>query len=64
MFLDYKIAEEREDDGVIYQKVRYYEGDTTTEDERNPDNPDELIPVTRYRRVSLIEEVEYEYEAN
>ena len=60
MLIDYKIVEEREDNGVIYQKVRYYEGKVTTEDELNTDN--EIVPVTRYRRTALIEEVEYWYE--
>lgn len=60
MYCDYKIVEERYLDGVIYQKVRYYEGAVTTEDEINPETlmPE---PVTRYRRVSMFEEVEYIY---
>lgn len=61
--IDFKIVEEREDaEGVIYQKVRFYEGDITTEDEFNPDTR-KIEPVTRYRRTAMIEEREYNYEA-
>lgn len=61
--LDFKIVEEREIDGLVYQKVRFYEGDITTEDEtRLVDNEFVTEPVTRYRRTSLIEEREYYYE--
>ena len=61
MLTDYKIVEEREENGVIYQKVRFYEGDVTTEDELNLET-NELEPVTRYRRTNMYEEVEYWYE--
>lgn len=61
--IDFKIVEEREDsDGVMYQKVRFYEGDTTTENEYNPVTR-QIEPVTRYRRTAMIEEREYNYEA-
>lgn len=60
--LDLKIVEEREEDGIIYQKVRIYEGEETTEDEWNPDTR-EMKPVTAYRRTKLLEEREYTYEA-
>ena len=33
MLTDFKISEEREVDGIVYQKVRFYEGAITTEDE-------------------------------
>ena len=61
MLTDYKVVEEREEDGVIYQRVRFYEGDVTTEDEWNPETRS-MEPVTRYRRTALLEEVEYTYE--
>lgn len=61
--MDYKVVEEREENGLIYQKVRYYEGDVTTEDEPDLSNPDgPIIPVTRYRRTAMVEEREYWYE--
>lgn len=59
--MDYKVVEEREENGLIYQKVRYYEGDVTTEDEYNSLS-DSMEPVTRYRRTALVEEKEYWYE--
>lgn len=61
MLIDYKIVEEREVNGIIYQKVRFYEGDITTEDEFDPETQ-QLVPVTRYRRTNMYEEVEYWYE--
>lgn len=60
--IDYKVVEEREADGVFYQRVRFYEGAVTTEDELNV-RTGLYEPVTRYRRHSIIEEREYEYEA-
>ena len=59
-YADYKIVEEREVDGLIYQKVRFYEGDITTEDEWNG-LTEQMEPVTRYRRTAMVEEVEYTY---
>lgn len=61
MIVDYKIVEEREENGIKYQKVRFYEGNITTEDELNP-LTDQIEPVTRYRRSAMIEEKEYWYE--
>ena len=59
--MDYKIAEQREINGeVVYQRVRYYLGAVTTEDELNADTQ-QLEPVTRYRRSKMVEEVEYVY---
>jgi len=58
--IDYKIVEEREIDGkLVYQKVRFYEGAITTENEETVNG---IEPVTRYRRTALIEEREYNYE--
>lgn len=57
----YKIVEEREENGLIYQKVRYYQGQTTTEDELNP-STGQVEPVERFRFGSMYEEVEYWYE--
>ena len=65
MLNDYKISEERESNGVLtYQKVRFYEGSISTENEKDVVNPGSsiLIPVTRYRRKAMISEVEYIYE--
>lgn len=61
--IDFKIVEEREIGGLIYQKVRFYEGAITTEDEPvfNSELGD-VVPVTRFRRTSLIEEREYWYD--
>ena len=59
--MDYKIAEERTENGLIYQKVRYYEGDVTTENEYDTFT-DTMEPVTRYRRTAMVEEREYWYE--
>ena len=63
--IDFKITEEREVDGqIVYQKVRFYEGYVTTENEeaRNEVTMQlELKPVTRYRRTTVIDEVEYTY---
>ena len=61
MEIDYKIVEEKEVDGIFSQKVRFYAGDVTTENELNTVTGQEE-PVTRYRRTSFIEEVEYTYE--
>ncbi len=61
--IDFKIVEEREVNGLIYQKVRFYEGAVTTDNELVFNGePGEMQPVTRYRRTSLIEEREYFYE--
>lgn len=60
--IDYKIVEERENNGIFYQKVRFYSGDITTEDELNIKTGN-YEPVTRYRRTGLIDEREYNYEA-
>lgn len=63
--IDFKIVEEREIDGLVYQKVRFYEGDITTENEnRFDETAGEIIiePVTRYRRTALIETREYWYD--
>ena len=63
MQADYKLSEQREENGIFYQKVRFYEGAVTTEDENDTTNPGGgMIPVTRYRRTGLIDEVEYTYE--
>ena len=65
MLVDYKIVEEREINGIVYQKVQFYEGDITTEDETVLDDvlgEPKLVPVTRYRRTAMIQEVEYTYE--
>ena len=65
--LDFKIAQTQYDDSgnVSSQIVRYYEGVITEELEPVLDAlpSDELIPITRYRRGALIEEIEYTYEA-
>lgn len=58
---DYKIVEEREVDGLVYQRVRFYEGAITTEDEMNIATG-QIEPITRFRRTAMIEEVEYWYE--
>lgn len=63
--IDYKLVIEREIDGLVYQKVRFYEGAVTTEDETRVDPATEQLvttPVTRYRRNGMIEEREYYYE--
>jgi hypothetical protein len=63
--IDYKLVIEREVDGLVYQKVRFYEGAVTTEDETSYNSEtDQFItePVTRYRRTAMIEEREYYYE--
>lgn len=59
--MDYKIVEERSEGGIIYQKVRFYEGNVTIANEYNP-TTEQLEPVERYRRTALIDEVEYEYQ--
>lgn len=59
--IDFKIVEEREENGLVYQRVRFYEGAETTEEEMNLETR-ELEPVTRYRRSNLLEEREYWYE--
>lgn len=66
MYTDYKIVEEREENGIIYQKVRFYEGAITTEDETRLDPATgEVVtePTERYRRTVMYEEVEYQYDA-
>lgn len=61
MFLDFKIAEEREENGLIYQRVRFYQGDMVTE--MVPIDLDgNMAELTYYKRSSLLEEVEYWYE--
>ena len=62
MEVDYKIVEERQDGlgNIVYQRVRFYEGAITTEDEYDY-MQHILAPVTRYRRTALVEEVEYTY---
>ena len=61
--IDLKIVEEREIGGLIYQKVRFYEGVVSTENETRLVNNEFVIePITRYRRTGLIEEREYYYE--
>lgn len=58
---DYKIVEERENNGVVtYQKVRFYTGAITTEDEMDM-VAHEIVPVTRYRRTAMIGEEENNY---
>lgn len=62
METDYKIVEEREVNGTIeYQKVRFYQGATSTLDEYDVET-NTLVPVTRYRRSDMYEEIEYWYE--
>lgn len=61
MIIDYKVVEEREEGDLIYQKVRFYEGDITTLDELNP-STGIIEPITRYRRSEMVEEIEYWYE--
>lgn len=61
MLVDYKIVSEIEIDGIVYQKVRFYEGEITTEDEFSFETG-QMEPVTRYRRIVMFEEVEYTYE--
>lgn len=63
MMTDYKIPVQGEENGIIYQIVRYYEGDITTENEYNV-TTDKIEPVTRYRRTNMYEEIRYEYAAN
>ena len=59
--LDYKIVEEKEVNGeIVYQKVRYYLGDITIENEPDPDTG-RMTPMEKYRRTTLNEEVEYTY---
>ena len=56
LLIDYKFARiKRKDDGTTEAKVRFYEGDITTEDEEDEDAV--LVPVTRYRRTGLLREV-------
>lgn len=57
--ISYKIVEEKEVNGLIYQKVRFYDGAITTEDEETVNG---VEPVTRYRRTELLDEQEYWYE--
>ncbi len=58
---DYKIVEERENNGVVtYQKVRFYTGAVTTEDEMDVDTH-EMVPVTKYRFIEMIGEEENNY---
>lgn len=63
--MDYKIVEEHEVNGeIVYQRVRFYSGAITTEDELVVDEVNggmSLQPVTRYRRTEMLEEVEYTY---
>lgn len=65
MVADYKIVEQREENGqIVYQRVRFYSGAETTENEPVRDEVTKLLvvqPVTRYRRNAMIEEVEYTY---
>lgn len=59
--LDYKIVEEEIKNGsVVRQRVRFYEGAVTTENEMNL-NTGLVEPVNRYRRTLMVEEVEYTY---
>lgn len=62
---DYKIVTQREENGqIMYQKVRFYSGEVTTEDELVRDEATKLLvlqPVTRYRRTAVIDEIEYTY---
>lgn len=62
MYTDYKIVEEREDANgdVYFQRVRYYQGEVSTQDEVNFETGN-LEPVTRYRRNNMYEEIEYIY---
>ena len=49
---DYKIASRTDyDDGHSVLKVRFYEGDITTENEQHGRL---IVPVTRYRRTALL----------
>jgi hypothetical protein len=60
--IDFKIVEERSDgENITYQRVRFYEGDITTENEYVFESRS-IEPVTRYRRSALIEERECWYE--
>lgn len=62
MVIDYKILEERVENGlVVYQRVRFYGGEITTEDEEDIVTR-KLVPVTRYRRTKVLEEREYKYD--
>jgi len=62
MEADYKIVQQEERNGaIVYQRVRFYEGETSTQDEFNPITG-VVEPINRYRRADMIEEVEYYYE--
>ena len=57
---DYKTAHIQRGIGVLNTKVRFYEGDITTEIEWILTSlKDVLGPVTRYRRSRMIREVDY-----
>lgn len=60
MLTDYKIVRRTNlDDGSQTGLVRFYEGDTTTEDEL--DESGNVVPVTRYRRSLFLAETTYAF---
>jgi hypothetical protein len=62
MEFDYKIVEERADanGNITYQRVRFYSGAVTTEDEFDYVEH-AVVPVTVYRRTAMVDEIEYTY---
>ncbi len=65
MQVDYKIAEERTENGkVVYQRVKYFEGETVTVPAVDLEGkPIKGTTVELYRRTKLVKEVEYNYGA-
>ena len=64
MEFDYKVVEEKTDSSsnsnIVFQRVRFYSGAVTTEDEYDYIQHS-VVPVTRYRRTAMVSEIEYIY---
>lgn len=61
MLTDYKFKKLKVFNNKTECIVRFYEGDITTEDERNKDDLSKMVPVTRYRRTKLLREETFNF---
>lgn len=61
MLTDYKITERIDRNGWVYINALIFKGKVTTEDEYYPMS-DAMVPVTRYRRIETLREVEKSFE--
>ena len=64
MLTDYKTPRITQNDDDSWTVVlRIYEGDITTEDEPDVNDPRQMVSVTRYRRTGLLRTVEMSFPA-